>query len=305
MIKIIDKDVLSSDKVHWLKGRVYLPEGQAKGLFHVVHGMIEHIGMFDALMRRMAEAGYIAFGYDHLGHGRTARDKSELGFIAEQDGWEKLVDDVYLFGSSIRRSYPEELPFILMGHSMGSFIVRLAAVKYRHCDKLIVIGTGGPNSADAAGIFMTGLLKRLKGDHARSDLIEKMVFGTYNRRFAGENDPIAWLTVDPAAREQYRTDALCAFRFSVSAMQDLIRLHHNCNTKQWFRSVDRELPILLISGSDDPVGGYGKGIAEIDRRLKASGANVQSKLYEGYRHEIFNDHCREEVTADILAFIGL
>ena len=302
MIKIIDKDVLSSDKIHMLKGKLYLPEGKAKGFFHMVHGMTEHIARFDPLMRQMAEAGYITFGYDHLGHGYTARDKSELGFIAHKDGWERLVDDVFIYGNSIRKAMAENLPFILMGHSMGSFIVRLAAVKYNHYDKLIVMGTGGPNPAAGAGILAAGMLKKLKGEHGYSNLIYKMAFGTYNSHFKDENDSLSWLSIDTDNRDRYRADPLCNYRFTNSAMQDLIRLNKNCNEKIWFRSIDREKPILLLSGSEDPVGDYGKGVTKVYDLLKAEGANVQIKLYEGYRHEVLNDACKNEVIADIKAF---
>ena len=109
--------------------------------------MCEYIGRFDRLMREMAELGYIAFGYDHLGHGDAAKEKNLLGFIAHEDGWKHLVDDVFIFGNEVRKMVGEPLPFYLMGHSMGSFVVRLTAAKYDHYDKLIVMGTGGPNPA--------------------------------------------------------------------------------------------------------------------------------------------------------------
>lgn len=302
MIKIIDKDVLSSDKTHMLRGKLYLPEGKVKGFFHMVHGMTEHIARFDPLMRQMAEEGYITFGYDHLGHGHTAQDKSELGFIAHKDGWERLVDDVFVFGNSIRKAMGENLPFILMGHSMGSFIVRLAAVKYNHYDKLIVMGTGGPNPAAGTGILIAGMLKKLKGERGYSNLLYKMAFGTYNDHFKEENDKLSWLSIDKDNRDRYRADPLCNYRFTNSAMQDLIRLNKNCNEKLWFRSVDKEKPVLLVAGSEDPVGDYGKGVTKVYELLKAEGADVQIKLYDGYRHEILNDACKGEVIADIKAF---
>lgn len=304
MIKVIDKDVLSSDKKHMLKGKLYLPEGKAKGFFHVVHGMTEHIARYDAFMRRMAEDGWITFGYDHLGHGYTAVDDSELGFIAGKDGWERLVDDVFVYGSAVRKMTDENLPFILMGHSMGSFIVRLTAVKYNRYDKLIVMGTAGPNPAAGAGIAVTALLKKLKGAHSYSNLVYKMAFGTYNDRFKDENDIYAWLSTLKKDRDDYRADRLCTFRFTVSAMQDLIRLNKNCNEKSWFASLDREKPVLLVAGGEDPVGEYGKGVTKVYENLRAQGANVRMKLYDGCRHEILNDTCAEEVTADILRFIG-
>ena len=304
MIKVIDKDVLSSDKVHMLKGKIYIPEGKAKGFLHVVHGMCEYIGRYDSLMRAAAEAGYITFGYDHLGHGRTAVDDSELGFIAHEKGWEKLVDDVFIYAKSIRAAMQDDLPFILMGHSMGSFIVRLCAAKYNHYDKLIVMGTGGPNPAAGAGVALAGILKCLKGEKAVSPLTYKMAFGTYNKHFESENDPYSWLSVDIGNRDRYRVDKYTTFMFTVSAMQDLIRLNKYSNDKKWFASIDKKKPILLISGSEDPVGDSSAGVKKVYDGLKAQGSNVTLKLYDGYRHEILNDFCHDEVVEYLLDFIG-
>ena len=304
MIRVIDKDVLSSDKKHMLKGKLYLPEGKAKGFFHVVHGMTEYIGRYDYMMRRMAEAGYITFGYDHLGHGHTAVTEKELGFIADKNGWERLIDDVFVYGNAIRKAMGEDLPFILMGHSMGSFIVRLAAVKYDHYDKLIVMGTGGPNPAAAAGIAVTCVLKKLKGGHGYSTLVYKMAFGSYNQRFADEHDPYAWLSVNKENRDLYRADKFCTFMFTVSAMQDLIRLNKGSNEKIWFDMIDKRKPILLISGSEDPVGEYGEGVTKVCDLLKSHGANVRMRLYDGYRHEILRDDCKDEVIEELLDFVG-
>ena len=304
MIKVIDKDVLSSDKKHQLKGKLYLPEGQAKGFFHVVHGMTEYIGRYDGFMRKMAEAGYITFGYDHLGHGRTALDDSELGFIAHEKGWEKLVDDVFIYGNTIRKAMGGDLPFILMGHSMGSFIVRLTAAKYDHYDKLIVMGSSGPNPAAGAGIAVTAILKKLKGERGYSKLVYNMAFGAYNKRFADENDIYAWLSVDLNNRDNYRKDKLCTFQFTISAMQDLIRLNKYSNDKEWFDGINKQKPILLVSGSEDPVGDYGAGVTKVYELLKAKGADVRMKLYKGYRHEILNDACGDEAVRDILDFVG-
>ena len=228
MVRIIDKEVLSSDKKHQLKGKIYLPEGDPKGLLHVVHGMTEYIGRYDGFMRKMAENGYITFGYDHLGHGQTASEK-ELGYFADNDGWKLLVDDVFLFGNDVKNEMGNDLPFVLMGHSMGSFIVRLTAAKYNHYDKLIVMGTGGPNPAAGAGIAMAGMLKKLKGAHGYSKLIYTMAFGSYNKGWEQENDPYAWLSVDKANRDRYRKDPLCTFLFTVSAMQDLVKLNKFSN----------------------------------------------------------------------------
>ena len=305
MVKVIDKEVLSSDKEHMLKGKVYLPDGEPKGIMHVVHGMTEYIGRFDGFMREMCETGFIVFGYDHLGHGQTVRDDSELGFIAEENGWQLLVDDVFVFGSAMKKEYGEKLPFILMGHSMGSFIVRLAAEKYDHQDKLIIMGTGGSNPASRIGLVLCRREIAVRGRRGYSKLLQTAAFGTYNNKFKKENDPYAWLSVKKENRDKYRKDKLCTYMFTNSAMYDLIMLNRLCNEKNWFWNMNKTKPILLVSGSDDPVGDYGKGVTKVYDRLKAAGANVSVKLYEGYRHEILNDYCRDQVIKDIKAFVGI
>lgn len=304
MIQVIEREVLSSDKQHQLKGKIYLPEGEAKGLMHVVHGMCEYIGRYDSFMREIAEAGYITFGYDHLGHGNTAKDTGELGFIAHENGWQKLTDDVYLFGDDVRKEYGEDLPFILMGHSMGSFIVRLTAAKYDHYDKLIVMGTGGPNPAAGAGIAVCGMLKAFKGERGYSNLVQNMAFGTYNKGFEQESDPYAWLSVNKENRDKYRVDPFCTYQFTLSAMQDLVKLNKYSNDSDWFEKMNKQKPILLTAGGEDPVGEHGAGVKKVYELLKEAGANVQLKLYEGYRHEILNDYCRDTVIADIKSFIA-
>lgn len=302
-MKIIEKEVLSSDKVHQLKGRIYLPDGKPKGFFHVVHGMTEYIERYDGFMRAMAEAGYITFGYDHLGHGKTAVDDSELGFVAKENGDGRLVDDVFVYGNAVRKTTDADLPFILMGHSMGSFIVRLAAAKYNRYDKLIIMGTGGPNPASGAGILVANIEKKLRGERSVSPLMYSMAFGAYNKRFKDENDPYAWLSVDKANRERYSRDKFCTFRFTNSAMENLVRLNKESNDKAWFSAIDKEKPILLVSGTEDPVGDCGAGVTKVFDLLQKQGANVKMKLYEGYRHEILQDFCKNEVTADILRFV--
>ena len=303
-IEMLEKRVLSSDGKHELVGRVYLPDGGQSPckIFHVVHGMTEHIARYDSFMRAMAEDGFIVFGYDHLGHGYTARDKSELGFIAHEDGWQRLVDDVAVFSNAVKEEYGPDLPYVLFGHSMGSFIVRLVASQYDLQDKLIVMGTGGPNPAAGAGLAMIRMIKTFKGERHISNLVEKLAFGSYNARF-NEDDPKSWLSTDAEIRKTYATDPFCTFHFTASAMGDLIQLNRESNRKAWARGMNKQKPVLLISGSDDPVGDYGKGVQKVFDRLSAAGVPVQMKLYDGCRHEILNDTCRDQVIADIREFV--
>lgn len=302
MIQILDKKVLSSDGIHMLAGKVYVPEGDIKGLFHVVHGMVEHIARYDGFMRELAENGYLTFGYDNLGHGHTVNDKSELGFIAHENGSKMLVDDVALFGEEIKAEYGEGLPYYLLGHSMGSFIARLAAEQYDIQDKLIIMGTGGPNPAVGPGMALIKAVKKLKGERYVSDLIYKVAFGTYNKRFP-DDGIYGWLSSIEKTRESFANDPLCAFRFTTSAMGDLLSLTKESNSSRWFESRVIKKPILLVSGEEDPVGDYGRGVKAVYDNLNANGADIKFKLYAKNRHEILNDISRKKVISDILEFI--
>ncbi|MBE6588958.1 MAG: alpha/beta hydrolase [Ruminococcaceae bacterium] len=295
----------SSDGIHTLSGVVFEPVGEIHGFFHVVHGMTEYIGRYERLMSDVAKEGYLAFGYDHLGHGKTVRDESELGFIASKDGYLRLCEDVKLFSERVMTAYGKgDRPYFLMGHSMGSFVVRVASEKYVTPDKLIVMGTGGPNPAAGAGLALIALIKRIYGERHISRLIDQLAFGGYNQRFddATEEAPDPWLTTDLEVRKKYAKDPLCSFRFTVSAMGDLMRLLKTANRGAWYKNLPRELPILLVSGREDPVGGFGKGVETVYRRLQRSRHCVRCILYEGARHEILNDFTYEDAKRDILAF---
>ncbi len=301
-IRKINKKALSSDGKHVISGVVYIPEGEVKGLFHVVHGMTEYIGRYEKFMLDMAQEGFIVFGYDHLGHGKTAAEKGDYGFIAHKDGWKYLVNDVAVFGRSVKKQYGEDLPYILFGHSMGSFIVRIAAAHFDLQDKLIVMGTGAPNPAVNAGLAFLRGIKTAKGERFISAKAEQLAFGSYNDGFEGEREH-RWLSNDDSVVEAYENDPLCSFKFTVSAMEDLLILNRECNAERCFAAYNASKPILLISGSDDPVGDYGAGVRAVYDGLKNAGADVYMKIYEGYRHELLNDSSYNETLEDIKAFI--
>ncbi len=299
--------VPSSDGIHTLAGVLYLPDGEARGYFHIVHGMTEYIGRYDRLMCEIAEAGYICFGYDHLGHGHTARDESELGYIADKEGDALLVRDVKVFSDAVISHCKEiygTLPYYLMGHSMGSFITRLAVERYVRPDRYIIMGTGGKNPAAGAGLAMIALIKFFFGGYHVSPLIYRLAFGSYNKRFGGGSaeDPSPWLTRDDEVRRRYYADRFCNYSFTVSAMGDLIRLMKHANRSAWYREMP-DLPILLLSGDQDPVGNYGKGVRQVVRDLYKQKKNAACILYPDARHEILNDSTYGEVKRDILAFL--
>ncbi len=295
-------EVKSTDNIHTLRGKIFIPNGEIKCLLCLAHGMTEYIDRYDHFFSFLAENGVVAFGYDHLGHGKTAETDNELGFIAHNNGWKYLVNDVAAFTKAVKKMYPET-PTVLMGHSMGSFIARLVAESYAaEYDKFIFCGTSGPNPASKAGLLLVKIIKAFKGEKHKSNLIQNIAFGGYNKGFQGDT-PYEWLTTDREVINKYAADKYCTFRFTVSAMGDLMNLLSKCNRNAWFNAVDGTKPILLIAGDKDPVGNYGKGVKAVYEKLIKNGKKCDIKLYENCRHEIHNDICKDEMFSDILKFI--
>ena len=295
-------EVKSTDNIHTLRGKIYVPQGEVKCLLGLAHGMTEYIERYDHFLSFLAKNGVLSFGYDHLGHGKTAENDNELGFIAHKDGWKYLVKDVVAFTKAIKKMYPN-IPSVLMGHSMGSFIARLVAENYpNEYNKFIFCGTSGPNPTSAPGLLLVKIIKAIMGEKHKSNLIQNIAFGGYNKGFDGDT-PYEWLTNDREIINKYAADKYCTFRFSISAMDDLMNLLSKSNRNAWFKAVDSTKPILLIAGDKDPVGNYGKGVQAVYDKLIKNGKNAQIKLYENCRHEIHNDICKDEMFSDIVEFI--
>lgn len=300
-MKIIEKTLESTGGLNTLRGFVYEPEGEIRGIVQIVHGKSEHIERYAPLMEALCGAGFAAFGHNHIGHKGSSPDE-ELGFFGYDHGFRTLINDVNAFGDAVAADYPGKKRF-LYGHSMGSFIVRLAVLRQpERFSGLIVCGTGGPNPAAGAGLLACNLVILARGGKYISPILENLAFGKYNDRFDGEGG-FRWLSTDGNEVEKYEEDKYCGFPFTACGMHDLVKLNQVCNKKIWYDAVSDALPIFLISGSDDPVGDYGKGVTAVYEGLKAKSRNVRMKLYDGARHEIHNEFCRQEVFADIIGFI--
>ena len=289
------------DGIHTLYGKVYLPSGDIKGYFQVVHGKAEHIGRYDELLRAVASNGYLAFAFDNLGHGFTARDKSELGFIAHKNGWKLLVEDVKTFYKEVFEEYGE-MPYYLFGHSLGSFIVRIANNNVVYPDKIIAMGTGDKSRLGWLGGCLARTLKIFKGDKHVSKFMDKLAFSSYNKPFKSEGSHRSWLTSDPSVRECYDKDEYRNFRFGLSALQDVIVLNKKANSKKAYESFNGK-SLLLVSGRYDAVSKFTKDMFKIFKRYEKAGAKVEMRLYDG-RHEILNEpSIKDKVIQDILTFI--
>ena len=189
---------------------------------------------------------------------------------------------------------------------MGSFLARAAVVMHPdYYNALVIMGTGGPNPASSAGLMLTSALIKKYGEHYVSDLASNLIFSGYNKR-TGSDKEYAWLTHDKEMLARHDSDPLCLFPFTVSAIHDLIAVQKAVNKEEWFRLIDHKLPILIVSGEQDPVGAYGKGVKAVYEGLRRHGSiHVAMKLYANMRHEILNEIGREIVYLDITEFLNM
>lgn len=296
----------SRDGIHTVYAEVYAPSDREPiGIVQLAHGMIDHVGRYRALADYLTGEGYVFAGHHHLGHGRTAGKDEDFGIFAEKDGVDYLLRDMHAMNKYLRESFPS-LPLFVFGHSMGSFISRLYAVRYPHSLQGIVIhGTGGPNPLLPLGSFLAGLISLVRGKRHRSRLINKMAFGSYNSKFPKADGKHAWLTRDVSRVADRDTDKLTGFTFTASGYSDLFRMIRASNSKSWFSEYPKQLPTLIMSGDMDPVGNYGKGPDYVYKQLMIAGCkSIELKMYEGARHELFNETNREEVFDDLVGWLG-
>lgn len=286
-----------------IHGRQFLPQTQAKAAVAIHHGMAEHMERYADFITYLTSNGVAVFMHDMANHGFSNQNRAELGFFGKKDGWLGLIKDYKTVFECMTKAYPA-VKHIAFGHSMGSFIVRCFDARYPELSSASVyMGTGGTNDAAGIGIKVADLIAHIKGAHHRSEFMDKLAFGKYNVKFE-KRTSYDWLTRDQAIVDQYIADPLCGYLFTIKGMADLLHLNTAANSDEWYEKVRQDLPILLISGAEDPVGEYAKGIDEVYNKLLQSGHTaVEEKLYPECRHEVLNELNKEEVYEDIYSFI--
>ncbi|MBQ4372078.1 MAG: alpha/beta hydrolase [Firmicutes bacterium] len=295
----------SSDGVNSIKWTLWEPEGQpVKAVLQVIHGMSEYVDRYGDFAQYLNGFGIAVAGDDHLGHGRTAKGPEDLGYFAEKDGWKLIRDDEEKMNAILRDKYPG-IPVTVMGHSMGSFMLRCWMAEYgRDAAGFIIMGTCGSNKAASAGIKAAQLTAKLKGPRSHSKMMDGMAFGSYTKRIENPRTPYDWLSTDDAVVDRYMADPLCGFPFTAAGYTDLLTMIEYIGEDAWYQAVPKDKPILIVSGWEDPVGDYGKGPAEVCERLQEAGADeVSLMLFENMRHEILNEKGKEAVYATIKDFI--
>lgn len=294
----------SSDGKNTIHAELFIPsDNNIKGVVQISHGMMDYIGRYQGMADALCKAGFAIAGNDHLGHGDSVATPDDYGFFASKGGYRYVIDDVKRMNDLIRKEIPD-VPVVLLGHSMGSFIARLYSLDYRDSiDGLIIHGTAGPNPATGAGKLLVKILRAIKGERHRSRFVCSLADGGYNKGFDPAEGDGAWLTRDPSMVADRVGNPKNDFIFTLAGYEDLFNFLGNCNSSSWFRQFPKDLPTLVISGKEDPVGGFGKGVQYVYDNLAKNGANVELKFFEGARHELFNETNRDEVFSYLVAWL--
>ena len=300
-----DDSFISCDGKTEIHVRRCLPEGTPRGVVQLAHGIAEHIGRYDGFAQFLAEQGFVVVGNDHLGHGLSVRDPEDLGFLAETGGWNLVVGDMRRLYEETHDDFPD-LPYFLLGHSMGSFLARSYII--RHRDGLrgcILSGTAQqPAAVVAAGRTLGNREIRRHGARYRSEFLNGMAFGSYLKRIKNPRTPSDWLSRDNAVVDRFVADPLCGFIPTAELFTDMMGgIAYNQRHDNLLR-MNRALPVYFFAGDRDPVGAYGKGVVAAYRSFLGAGMrNVTMKLYSGGRHEMLNELNRDEVYADVLNWL--
>lgn len=283
----------------------YFPDDvPVRAIVQVVHGVGDAISYYRDFMLYLAEQGFAVFGHDQLGHGTTALSPEDYGFFAQENGHIALVRDVRRLSKIAGDMFPDKKLFLL-GHSMGSMVARLYALKYgEQLAGLVLLGPPGPQQMTALGMLVAQRTIKKEGPRHRPIFLDRLTFGAFSKKVVPQNTPRDWLSRDEAHIRRVIGDPARSFRLTAAGFRDVYSLSELSNSKKWAESFPKGLPTLMLSGDCDPVSDFGRGGLQIYNRLLSAGvSDLSFELYAGARHELLNEINRDEVFADILAWI--
>lgn len=283
----------------------WLPDGEPIAIAQVAHGMAEHAGRYERFAQALTDHGYAVYAEDHRGHGVTSQTTG-VGYLADGDGFDTVAEDFVTVFDAATDEFPG-IPRVLFGHSMGSMLARHFATKHSaDISALILSGTAGdPGVMGKAGKVVATLESKVRGKRTPSPLMNKLVFGEYNKAFKPNRTDFDWLSRDEAEVDAYIADPQCGKVFSSGFYVDLLSGLDRINAEEHVATVRRDLPILLIAGDKDPVGANGKGVQAVGAQYEKVGvSDVTVILYPGARHELLNETNRDEVTEGILSWLA-
>ena len=274
----------------------WLPEGRPRAVLQISHGVAEYILRYEPFAEYLTARGFAVAGHDHLGHGGSVAPGGARLYFGPRGSWEWVVDDICTRFGLLKKQFPG-IPHFLLGHSMGSFLVRTYLIRCPGTvDGAVIMGTGQMPAA---------LVGRRVGEDRSSPMVDKLAFGGYNRRFAPNRTGFDWLSLNEENVDRYIADPLCGGNATVGLFRELLRGLRFIAKPENLKKMNANTPVLFISGAMDPVGDCGRGVRRAYRSFKKAGArDVSIRLYPELRHEILNEACREEVYRDLYLWLA-
>ena len=281
------------------------PEVKVKGVVQIAHGMAETAARYERFAEFMTKNGYIIYINDHRGHGKTAGSLENAGYLADEDGFDWMAKDIHQLSGVIKKEHPE-LPLFLYGHSMGSFVTQRYIMLYGNELKgALLSGSNGKQGLILPlGIMVAKKEIRKNGRKVKSDKLNQMSFGGFNKAFSPNRTDFDWLSRDNAEVDKYVNDPFCGFVCTTGFFLDLLTGLKEIEKKENVALVPKTLPIYIFSGAMDPCGKNGKGVTKLFNAYKKQGiSDVTLKLYPEARHELLNETNRDEVMKDFLVWV--
>ncbi len=281
------------------------PEGEVRAVLQICHGMVEYIRRYDEFAQFLCGEGYYVVGNDHLGHGKSIQAKSEYGFFNEKYGNACVLGDMHTLRQRTEKKYPG-VPYFMLGHSMGSSLLRqYIQMSGNGLSGAVLMGTVADHKKAALlfGKRLCRVMAAFRGWHYRSKMVDNLVLGAYNKKFKPARTRADWITSDNENLDMYVADPLCSFMSTVNAYYNVFSGMIGIQRKESVYMIPKGLPVLFVSGADDPVGEFGKGVRKIYEKYRAAGIrDVTLRLYTGDRHEILNETDRDQVYKDLLGW---
>jgi alpha-beta hydrolase superfamily lysophospholipase len=295
------EDTIDIYVYHWLPDK-----SPCRGIVHIIHGMAEHGRRYTHFARALTAAGYGVYAQDLRGHGKTAKNKDDLGYFGKDISFDHLVSDIYLVSRKIYESHPG-VPVFIFGHSLGSMItLRYCELHGKTVHGAIIMGTGITSHLllRVGTIIINNEIKK-HGETYKSPLLYNIAFGNHNKPFKPNRTEYDWLSRDTREVDTYVKDPLCGFFCSCAFYNELTPFLLMLHKKASISGIPADLPLYLCSGDMDPVGNMGKDVKRLSKMLKAAGVkDITRRLYAGARHELINETNRDEVTAHIIEWLG-
>ncbi|SFG51411.1 Lysophospholipase, alpha-beta hydrolase superfamily [Lachnospiraceae bacterium C7] len=292
--------------IHCVK---WMPDnGEYKGILQITHGMIEYIERYNEFASFIADNGFLVVGHDHLGHGQSVNSQEEWGFFHEDRPCNVLIADMHTLRTMIQKDN-KDVPYFMLGHSMGSYMLRKYAALYNlDLNGIIIMGTGFVEpKTTMSGLKLVKFLTKIYGSKHRSKFVTNMTFGKPYKKYdlTGQNTKNSWLTKDEVVVQKYYSDPRCTFTFTLNGYQGLLEaVLSDCRLENVDR-IPKNISVFLVSGKDDPVGDFGEGVQKVyDLFELTNHKDLKMKLYENDRHEILNETDKKEVYEDILNWIN-